>query len=167
MLNDPVEFVTAATTGFVPVKVYVIPAPFAGDVTLTEPVVTEHVGCVVEAEGALGVSPNLITTSSVEVQPLFVIVHLNVYEFPATPVKFEFAVVFKETLPPVPEIILHEPVPVEGVLAAKVVLVTPHNNWSDPALEVVGAVAFEKVITAKSAITNDWQLVVAFTANKL
>ena len=54
-----------------------MPAPFAGDVTLTDPVATEHVGCVVVAVGALGVRPKLITTSSVDVQPPFVIVHLN------------------------------------------------------------------------------------------
>ncbi len=55
-MKEPVELVAAATTGLVPVRVYVIPDPGAGDVTLTEPVATVQVGCVVLATGALGVA---------------------------------------------------------------------------------------------------------------
>jgi len=43
--------------------------------------------------------------------------------------------------PPAPDIILQLPVPVEGVLAARVVVVRPHieaHVWSGPALAVVG-----------------------------
>jgi len=44
-------------------------------------------------------------------------------------------------LPPEPEIILQLPMPVEGVFAARVVVVRPHIEapvWSGPALAVVG-----------------------------
>ena len=43
-MNIPVEFVDAATTGLTPVNVYVIPVPFAGEVTVTDPVLNAHVG---------------------------------------------------------------------------------------------------------------------------
>ena len=52
----PVEFVTAATTGLVPVTVYVIPVPVAGAVTVIVPVAKAHVGLVTVAVGAIGVA---------------------------------------------------------------------------------------------------------------
>ena len=45
------------------------------------------------------------------------------------------------TVPPDPEVMVHAPVPMTGVFAAKVVLVSPHSAapvWSGPALAVVG-----------------------------
>ena len=44
-------------------------------------------------------------------------------------------------LPPVPDIIVHNPVPTAGAFPASVVLVNPHIAdpvWSDPASAVVG-----------------------------
>ena len=44
-------------------------------------------------------------------------------------------------VPPVPETIDHEPVPIEGALAASVTVVSPQVAapvWSGPALAVVG-----------------------------
>ena len=44
-------------------------------------------------------------------------------------------------LPPVPDTMLHEPVPIDGELPASVVLVIPHiaePTWSGPAAAVVG-----------------------------
>ena len=52
----PVAFVTGATTGFVPVMVYEIPEPGAGDVTVIVPVETVHVGCATDVVGAAGVA---------------------------------------------------------------------------------------------------------------
>ena len=46
---------------------------------------------------------------------------------PSVPVKVVAGSVFKAKLPPTPDIIDHVPVPTNGVLAAKVVLVTPHK----------------------------------------
>ena len=69
---------------------------------------------------------NLISTSSVdEVQGAFVIVHLRVYVFPATPLKVEVGLEVFPKDPPVPLIILHVPVPTAGALAASVTDVNP------------------------------------------
>ena len=46
---------------------------------------------------------------------------------------------FSEKLPPAPLMMVQVPVPLAGVLAAKVVLVTPQRLvWSAPAFAVVG-----------------------------
>ena len=80
--NTPVAFVTAATTGLVPVTVYVTPAPTAGAVTVIVPVETEHVGCVVTvAVGAEGAPGTALTVKLVplDVQPApFVVVTLYI-----------------------------------------------------------------------------------------
>ena len=71
---------------------------------------------------------NVITTSSVlAVHGALLIVHLNVYVLPAVPVNVLVGLLAVVMLPPVPETILHAPVPTVGVLPAKVVLVTPHK----------------------------------------
>ena len=52
----------------------------------------------------------------------------------------EVAELALEKLPPVPLTMLQAPVPIVGVLAASVVLVTPHKLlWSIPALAAVGS----------------------------
>ena len=60
----PVAFVTGATTGFIPVTVYVIPAPFRGAVTVIVPVETIQFGCVVTlAVGAAGTAGTALTVN--------------------------------------------------------------------------------------------------------
>ena len=64
----PVAFVTGATTGFVPVTVYEIPAPGAGAVTVIVPVETVHVGCAVTvAVGAAGGVGTALTVRGVAI----------------------------------------------------------------------------------------------------
>ena len=67
-------------------------------------------------------------TSSVDgVHGALVIVHLNTYAVPATPVKVLVGLVGVVTVPPTPEVIVQAPVPTAGALAARVVVITPHN----------------------------------------
>ena len=73
----PVAFVTGATTGFVPVRVYEIPEPGAGVVTVIVPVETVHVGCAVTvAVGADGAPGTAFTVKEVGVDthPALVVV---------------------------------------------------------------------------------------------
>jgi hypothetical protein len=70
----------------------------------------------------------VILTSSVDaVHGGLLMVHLNVYAVPATPVKVLVGLVGVVTVPPAPAVIVHVPVPAKGVLAARVVVVKPHN----------------------------------------
>ena len=58
---------------------------------------------------------------------------------PSVPVKVAAGLVFSEKLPPAPLIMVQVPLPLVGVLATKVVLVTPQRLvWSAPAAAVVG-----------------------------
>lgn len=60
---------------------------------------------------------------------------------PAVPVNVEVGLVVFAKLPPVPLTMLHTPVPIVGVLAAKVTCVKPQVAapvWSGPALAAVG-----------------------------
>ena len=85
---------------------------------------------------------NVITTSSVDaVHGLLLIVHLKVYVVLAVPVNVDVLLEGVVTVPPAPLIILHEPVPIVGELAASVTDVNPQVAelvWSAPALEAVG-----------------------------
>ena len=75
----------------------------------------------------IGKAFKVTTTSSVdEVQGALEIVHLKVYVLPLVPVKEELIWLELPNDPPVPDTILHAPVPKEGVLAAKVTWVSPH-----------------------------------------
>ena len=91
---------------------------------------------------ATGLVLNAITTSSVEaVHGLLLILQRNVYVLPAVPVKVDVGLEEVVTVPPVPLIILHAPVPTVGVLAARVTVVSPQVAapvWSEPAAAVVG-----------------------------
>jgi hypothetical protein len=70
---------------------------------------------------------NEILTSSVDgEQGALLMVHLNTYAVPAVPVKVLTGLDGVVIVPPVPPIILHDPVPATGVLAANVVDVKPH-----------------------------------------
>jgi hypothetical protein len=74
----------------------------------------------------VGLRLNVTTTSLVDaVQGLFDMVHLKVYVVPAMPVKVDVALAGVVTVPPVPDIILHAPVPTDGTLPASVTLVNP------------------------------------------
>jgi hypothetical protein len=75
----------------------------------------------------VGVWLNIMLTSSVDgVHGALVIVHLNVYAVPATPVKVLVGLVGVVTEPPIPDVIVHAPVPTAGALAARVTVVKPH-----------------------------------------
>ena len=56
---------------------------------------------------------------------------------PAVPVKPDVGLLVVVTVPPAPLMMLHAPVPVLGVLPARVTEV-PQTVWSVPAAEVVG-----------------------------
>ena len=57
---------------------------------------------------------------------------------PAVKPVISLVAVVLEVITPLPLTILHAPVPVVGVLAVTVALVTLHRFWSDPAAAVVG-----------------------------
>ncbi len=68
-------------------------------------------------------------------------VQRKVYVEPAVPLKVVLFVDADVKLPPVPETILHAPVPTLGLFPAKVTCVKPHVAepvWSVPAADVVG-----------------------------
>ena len=81
---------------------------------------------------------NVILTSLVDAaQGALLIVHLNLYDVPGIPVKVLVGLVGVVIVSPVPLIMLHNPVPIIGVFAARVVVVNPHIEepvWSKPAL---------------------------------
>ena len=69
-------------------------------------------------------------------------VHLKVYVIPGVPLNALVGLFGEVMVPPEPEVIVQVPVPVEGVLPASAVVVSPHidaPNWSEPASAVVGA----------------------------
>jgi hypothetical protein len=70
-------------------------------------------------------------------------VQRKVYVFPLTPLNVDVGFEMFTTDPPTPEIMLHAPVPTDGVFAASVTDVKPHVGfpvWSGPAFDtVVGA----------------------------
>ncbi len=69
---------------------------------------------------------------------------------PAVPLKVEVGLEGVVTVPPLPLIILHAPVPTEGELAARVTCVRPQVDepvWSGPAAAVVGA-RFKVIVTS-------------------
>ena len=56
-------------------------------------------------------------------QTPLLIVHLSTYVLPATPVNGEVGLLGVTIVPPAPEKILHDPVPIAGVFAPSVALV--------------------------------------------
>jgi len=63
--------------------------------------------------------------------------------------------------PPDPLTMLHDPVPTEGALPARVALVNPHMDdpvWSDPALDTVGVLL--KVIVTSSVEAVQGELLI-------
>jgi hypothetical protein len=67
----------------------------------------------------------IINTSSEDVQELLAMVHRNVYDAPAVPEKFGVALFASLILPPDPLLIVHVPVPIEGVFPERVTVVNP------------------------------------------
>ena len=64
-----VAFVTAATTGEIPVRVYVIPEPGAGEVTVIVPVAMEQVGWAVTLAVGAAVAEFIVIVPVVVVFP--------------------------------------------------------------------------------------------------
>jgi hypothetical protein len=68
-----------------------------------------------------------ILTSSIDaVHGPLLIVQRSVYAVPATPVKVLVGLAGVATVPPDPNMIVHDPVPTTGILPARVAVVNPH-----------------------------------------
>ena len=105
----------------VPLSTLYSNAPVPVAFTSMVPVGVAQVGWVTVGDVITGLAVKLITTSSVlGEQGALLIVHLNVYVVPATPVNVEVGLDAVVTLPPAPDMILQAPVPTVGVLAARV-----------------------------------------------
>jgi hypothetical protein len=115
------------------------------------------------ALAAVGLRWKVIVTSSVEaVHGELLIVQRNIYVVPAVPVKLLVGLVGVPMFPPVPETMLHEPVPIDGVLPARVVLVIPHMvepTWSGPALAGVGF-CWKVIVTSSAEVVQGELLMV-------
>ena len=70
----------------------------------------------------------MLTLSVDAVHGALLIVHVSTYAVPATPVKVLVGLVGVVTVPPAPDVIVHAPVPIAGVLAARVVVMTPQSD---------------------------------------
>ena len=92
----------------------------------------------VKSEGLAANNGKIITTSSFELHSPLLMVQRNVYEDPLVPLKILVGLEGVITVPPVPFIMLHSPVPDVGVLPASEVLVPPQMDWSGPELAGVG-----------------------------
>ena len=74
------------------------------------------------------------------------------FRSPKVPVKVAVGLVLSEKLPPAPLMIVQVPVPIAGVLAASVAVVTPQRLvWSGPAAAVVGVGV---IVIPLVAVTN-------------
>ena len=128
-VNVDVALDAVVTLPPVPETILHAPVPtvgvFPAKVTLVKPHVVAPVWSG-PAFAVVGFRLNVITTSSVLVEVQFVIVQRNVYEEPAVPLNVEVGLDAVVTLPPIPETILHAPVPTVAVFPAKVTLVKPH-----------------------------------------
>jgi hypothetical protein len=106
------------------------PVPIAGEFPASVVLVRPHIEIPVWSEPAfavVGFCANVIVISSVdEVHGGLLIVHLKTYVVPAVPVNVLLGLFADAIFPPVPDTMLHDPVPTAGVLAASDVLVSPH-----------------------------------------
>src|SRR5690606_732167 len=96
----------------------------------------------------------MTTSSLLGAQLPFVIVHTSVYAVPPTPVNSLFGSVGSTMLPPVPEVMVHTPVPETGTLPSR--FVEPHTVLSGPASAVVGA---DSNVTTTSSEVDPQELV--------
>ena len=79
---------------------------------------------------------------------------------PNVPVKVAAGSVFKLNEPPAPEIIVQLPVPIAGVLAASVAVVTPQRLvWSGPAAAVLGLLLNVIVTSSVLAVQGAFAIV--------
>ena len=82
-----------------------------------------------------------VTSSELELHGLFEIVHLKTYVMPEDPLNVEVGLVGVVIVPPVPLIVVHNPVPTLGVFPARVADIAPPEGvtfWSGPAFAVDG-----------------------------
>ncbi|MBL4691344.1 MAG: hypothetical protein JKY68_07790, partial [Rhodospirillales bacterium] len=134
----------------VPEMVDHAPVPTAGAFPAKVAVVTLHKFWSGPAAAVVGIPATLMTMSSVDAghTPLL-IVHLNVDEpLMVNPLAVDVGSATTSALP-VPDTVDHAPVPVVGVLAAKVVVITLHKLWSGPAAATVGLASTETVTSSK------------------
>ena len=136
-----VEFAAAALLKFpVPPEIMLqAPVPILGMFAANVALLTPHKFWSDPAFAVLGFCGNEILTLSEDAPQLVVlIVQLNIYEFPAVPVKVEVAEVVLLKVPLPPLTIAQVPLPDVGTFAANAVELLPHTIWSDPAFAVVG-----------------------------
>src|SRR3546814_718507 len=74
------------------------------------------------------------------------VVHVNSYTLPATPLNTVVSLVGSTKLPPAPLVTVHFPVPTVGPVAARVALV-PQTTSSPPAEAAVGKASLRRVIS--------------------
>lgn len=107
-----------------------VPVPTEGELPAKVVVVSPHIeepDWSGPASAVVGIRWNVIITSSDdEPHGEFVIVHRKVYDVPAVPVKVLTGLEGVAIVPPVPDTMLHNPVPTTGALPASVVFVSPH-----------------------------------------
>jgi hypothetical protein len=106
------------------------PVPIVGVLAANVVVVLPHIDDPVwsgPASAIVGLWVKVIVTSSVEGgQGELLIVQRKTYVVPAVPVKLLVGLEGDVIVPPVPETMLHNPVPIKGVFPAREVDVNPH-----------------------------------------
>ena len=143
--NELVGLVGAVMLPPAPDTILHEPVPIVGAFPASVVVVNPHIEAPTWSAPAIAVVGfrwKVIVTSSVDaVHGLLLIVHLSTYVVPAVPEKVLVGLDGVVIFPPVPDIMLHDPVPIVGEFPASVVLVSPHieaPTWSAPAIAVVG-----------------------------
>jgi hypothetical protein len=125
-----IGLVGVVTVPPVPAVIVQAPVPITGVLAASVVVVNPHVDAPVwsgPAFATVGAWLNVMLTSSVEaVHGAFDIVQRRVYAIPAVPVNVLVGLVGVVIVPPIPAVIVQAPVPITGVLAASVAVVTPH-----------------------------------------
>ena len=146
-MNAVVGFVEAVNEPPVPVITLQEPVPTVG-VFAAKVAVAPQIVWSGPALATLGLAVKVTTTSSVEgAQGEFAIVQRKVYTFPRVPMNAELGLLAEVIDPPVPEMMVHVPIPEVGVFAAKTA-VFPQTVWSEPAFAIVGVPV--NVITTSS-----------------
>jgi len=91
---------------------------------------TVGIGVLIQTVGADEAGPglrlNLTFISSKVLQAPLVTVHRSVYVLPPIPENVVLFIPAFAKLPPIPDVIVHNPVPVKGLVALSVTVVNPH-----------------------------------------